>query len=157
MLTHVLNAVLVLPLPLVMPVLHHILTLLPQLDRLCKLLPSASYLEESELEMKKGIIGESTFKCFYWRKSIYLCWQVKHTRHLFLKYLLFLCRWKWCAGPSETLVMVDWLRENMWPCGRKLHWWHASWTPIGPVWNELWTVAQLIALQQRPTSHHTFE
>uniref|UniRef100_A0A2C9KCS9 B30.2/SPRY domain-containing protein n=1 Tax=Biomphalaria glabrata TaxID=6526 RepID=A0A2C9KCS9_BIOGL len=53
MLTHVLNAVLVLPLPLVMPVLHHILTLLPQLDRLCKLLPSASYLEESELEMKK--------------------------------------------------------------------------------------------------------
>ncbi|KAH9513369.1 putative E3 ubiquitin-protein ligase herc1 [Bulinus truncatus] len=53
MLTHVLNAVLVLPLPLVMPVLHHILTLLPQLDKLCKLLPSTSYLEESELEFKQ--------------------------------------------------------------------------------------------------------
>ncbi|XP_059169765.1 probable E3 ubiquitin-protein ligase HERC1 isoform X3 [Physella acuta] len=53
MLTHVMNAMLVLPLPLVMPVLHQILTLLPQMDRLCKLLPGAALLEESELEFKR--------------------------------------------------------------------------------------------------------
>lgn len=57
MLTHVMNAMLVLPLPLVMPVLHQILTLLPQMDRLCKLLPGAALLEESELEFKRGIGG----------------------------------------------------------------------------------------------------
>ncbi|GFR70953.1 HECT and RLD domain-containing E3 ubiquitin protein ligase family member 1, partial [Elysia marginata] len=54
MLSHVLNAVLILPLTLVMPVLPHILTLLPQLDRLCKLLPSTERLERAELEFNKG-------------------------------------------------------------------------------------------------------
>ncbi|XP_035829751.1 probable E3 ubiquitin-protein ligase HERC1 isoform X3 [Aplysia californica] len=54
MLSHMLNAVLVLPLSLVMPVLHQILTLLPLLDRLCKLLPGARALEDSELEFHKS-------------------------------------------------------------------------------------------------------
>ncbi|GFO36542.1 HECT and rld domain-containing e3 ubiquitin protein ligase family member 1, partial [Plakobranchus ocellatus] len=54
MLSHVLNAVLVLPLTLVMPVLPNILTLLPQLDHLCKLLPSTERLERAELEFEKG-------------------------------------------------------------------------------------------------------
>lgn len=55
MLSHILSALLVLPLSLVMPVLHQILTLLPQLDTLAKLLPGASDLEEAELEFKKGV------------------------------------------------------------------------------------------------------
>ncbi|RUS88143.1 hypothetical protein EGW08_004105, partial [Elysia chlorotica] len=54
MLSHILNAILILPLTLVMPVLPHILTLLPQLDRLCKLLPSTERLERSELEFNKA-------------------------------------------------------------------------------------------------------
>ncbi|BFZ01051.1 hypothetical protein BsWGS_04090 [Bradybaena similaris] len=56
MLSHILSALLVLPLSLVMPVLHQILTLLPQLDTLAKLLPGASDLEEAELEFKKDDI-----------------------------------------------------------------------------------------------------
>nr|KAG5688183.1 hypothetical protein BaRGS_021374 [Batillaria attramentaria] len=50
MLTHIMTALVVVPVPLVVPVLHEVVALLPCLDTLCRSLPYTSRLELSQLE-----------------------------------------------------------------------------------------------------------
>ena len=50
MLCHLLSSLLLLPVSTIRPLLHELLSLLPRLDRLNRLLPAAATLEEQELE-----------------------------------------------------------------------------------------------------------
>lgn len=50
MLAQIINSLLLLPVSVVRPLLSHLLDLLPPLDRLNRLLPAASPLEDQELQ-----------------------------------------------------------------------------------------------------------
>ncbi|KAL8615071.1 hypothetical protein ACOMHN_013605 [Nucella lapillus] len=50
MLTHIMTALVVVPVPLVVPVLHEVVALLPYLDTLCRALPYTPRLEMDQLE-----------------------------------------------------------------------------------------------------------
>ena len=50
MLTHIMTALVVVPVPLVGPVLNEVVALLPHLDMLCRALPYTMRLEMAQLE-----------------------------------------------------------------------------------------------------------
>ncbi|PVD19395.1 hypothetical protein C0Q70_19883 [Pomacea canaliculata] len=64
MLTHIVTALVLVPVPLVLPVLHEVLSLLPCLDSLCRALSSMQFLDLSHLEPEVG--GEDDLKSVPW-------------------------------------------------------------------------------------------
>ncbi|XP_030832727.1 probable E3 ubiquitin-protein ligase HERC1 isoform X3 [Strongylocentrotus purpuratus] len=59
MLSHILHSLLLLPVTVTRPLLHHLLALLPELDKLNRLLPAASVLEEQEMEWPMRVSSDS--------------------------------------------------------------------------------------------------
>ncbi|XP_063955724.1 probable E3 ubiquitin-protein ligase HERC1 isoform X1 [Lytechinus pictus] len=59
MLSHILHSLLLLPVTVTRPLLHHLLALLPELDKLNRLLPAASVLEEQEMDWPMRVSSDS--------------------------------------------------------------------------------------------------
>ncbi|XP_067667414.1 probable E3 ubiquitin-protein ligase HERC1 [Haliotis asinina] len=74
MLTHILHSLLVLPMDMMVPVLHEILSLLPCLDKLSKILPGTQKLEDIELEFNRSGSTSGGESAIHW------CWVVDMER-----------------------------------------------------------------------------
>ena len=72
MLSQVIHALLLLPVYVIRPLLHALLSLLPHLDRLNRLLPASSTIEGEELELSDPLPGTESeiFICF--KDAVYL-------------------------------------------------------------------------------------
>ena len=74
MLQHVIHSLMLLPDGVVWQLLHQLITLLPQLDVLSRLIPNVAYLERIEFE---GTPDSSTSSIGRWRCCDLLAWLVQ--------------------------------------------------------------------------------
>lgn len=133
MLCQIINSLLLLPVSVARPLLSHLLDLLPPLDRLNRLLPAASLLEDQELQwpLHGGRNNPEACKLRCERNTEAL----PVPQHLFPQVRLTLpsqCRW--CPFLSQHSPGCGWWTWSaQWRC-----WWAAAWVGCSREPKPLW-------------------